>query len=117
MIFADIPLTVQRLPEKKQKLRKAYEKSRGSASKLNESSKTVSACAGELHLTCSQGLPAPVQPGCVALPASLDSPMQPCCTANLLLSHPSADAVHEWDFFPVRLPQNKMVLLHVYDTL
>lgn len=34
--------------------------------KLNESTHTVSACAGELHLTCSKGLPAPCPPAWTA---------------------------------------------------
>lgn len=35
----------------------------------------------------------------------------------LLLSCLSTVNAHKRDFFPVRLPQNKVVLLHVYDTL
>lgn len=35
----------------------------------------------------------------------------------LLLSCLSTVSAHKRDLFPVRLPQNQVVLLHVYDTL
>ena len=117
-VFSDTPFAAQCLLEKKQeKLKKAAEKARDSVSKLNELMKTISASAGELSLTCSEGLGAPAWPCRGALPSGSAVHAQLTSPANLLLSHRSAATAHKWDFFPVHLPQNKMVLLHVYDTL
>lgn len=79
--------------------------------------KTISASAGELSLTRSEGLGAPPWPRRGALPSGSGVHTQLTSPASLLLAHRSAATAHKWDFFPLRLPQNEMVLLHVYDTL
>lgn len=116
--FSDTPFVVQRLLGKKQqKLKKAAEKARDSVSKLNEMMKTVSASASELSLACREGLGAPAWPCRRALPSGSAVHTQLSSPTNLLFCRRSAATAHKWDFFPVRLPQNKMVFLHVYDTL
>lgn len=110
-VFSDTPFPVQCLlgKKKQKKLKKAAEKARDSVLKLSELIKTISASAGELPLACSEDL------GAAAWPCRGHTRLT--APTNLLLARRSAATAHKRDFFSVRLPQNEMVLLHVYDTL
>lgn len=78
---------------------------------------TISAGAIDLSLTSSKGPGSSVWPCQGALPAGSGMHMQLACPGYLLLSCLSTVSAHKRDFLPVRLPQNQVVLLHVYDTL